>query len=45
MVTCCSKLCGGLAGNGLIEAFSHINGSNIASELLKGLGGYLQNDI
>ena len=44
-VACCSSVCGGLAGNGLMEAFSYINGSDIAAELLKGLGEYMRNDI
>ena len=44
-VACCNNVCAGLAGNGLMEPFSYINGSDIALDLLKGLGGYMQNDI
>lgn len=44
-VACCRNVCGGLAGNGLMEAFSYINGSDIAVDLLEGMGGFMQNDI
>ena len=46
-VACCKAngVCGGLAGNGLMEAFSYINGSTIAADLLEGMGGFMQNDI
>jgi hypothetical protein len=44
-VACCKSVCGGLAGNGLMEAFSYINGSDLATDLLDGVGTYLQNDV
>jgi hypothetical protein len=44
-VACCKSVCGGLAGNGLMEAFSYINGSDIAADLLEGMGGFMQNDV
>jgi hypothetical protein len=44
-VACCKSVCGGLAGNGLMGAFSYINGSDLAVDLLEGMGVYLQNDI
>ena len=44
-VACCKNVCGGLAGNGLMQAFSYINGSDLAVELLEGLGKYLKNDV
>ena len=46
-VACCTKegVCGGLAGNGLMQAFSYIDGATVASEFLRELGGYMQNDI
>ena len=44
-VACCDNVCEGLAGNGLMEAFSYINGSDIAQSLLEGLGSYIRNDI
>jgi hypothetical protein len=44
-VACCKDVCGGLAGNGLMGAFSYINGSDLAVELLEGMGTYLRNEI
>ena len=44
-VACCSSVCGGLAGTGLMEPFSYIPGSQLATELLVSMGTYLQNDI
>ena len=44
-VACCTTVCTGLAGNGLMDAFSYIDGSTVAAAFLKELNGYLQNDI
>ena len=44
-VACCTSVCGGLAGNGLMEPFASIPGSTIARDLLDAAGSYLQNDI
>ena len=44
-VACCKSVCGGLAGSGIMETFSYIDGDDVAQDLLKGVGSYLQNDI
>ena len=44
-VACCTSVCGGLAGTGLMEPFDSIPGSTIANDLLDAAGNYLQNDI
>ena len=44
-VACCTTVCNGLAGNGLMDAFSYIDGATVAAAFLKELNGYLQNDI
>ena len=44
-VACCTSVCGGLAGSGLMAPFSYINGTQVANDLLASLGTYLQNDI
>ena len=44
-VACCDSVCPGLAGAGLMEPFSYLQGSQVAQTLLEGMGSYLQNDI
>ncbi len=44
-VACCSSVCGGLAGSGLMAEFSSIDGDKIAQDLLAAAGHYLRNDI
>ena len=44
-VACCTSVCGGLAGAGLMMPFSYIQGSQLASSLLDSMGTYLQNEI
>lgn len=44
-VACCKSVCPGLAGAGIMQPFSYINGSKLAADLLAGLGAFLQNDV
>ena len=44
-VACCTSVCGGLAGNGLMKPFSFIPGSDLLKDLLRDLSEYLSNLI
>ena len=44
-VACCKSVCAGLAGSGIMEPFSSINGSTLVNSLLENLTAYLQNNI
>ena len=44
-VACCTSVCGGLAGTGLMEPFSFLSGASLAQNLLSEMGQYLKNDI
>ena len=44
-VACCTSVCDGLAGSGLMSEFSSIDGDKIAQDLLAAAGAYLRNDI
>jgi len=44
-VACCSSVCQGLNGNGLMQPFSSIPGSNLSKDLLSQMGAYLRNDV
>jgi len=44
-VACCTSVCGGLAGSGLMAPFSSIDGDKIAQDLLAAAGTYLRNQI
>ena len=44
-VACCTSVCGGLAGTGIMEPFSKIKGEKLAVDLLAGAGLYMKNDI
>ena len=40
-VACCTSVCGGLAGSGLMTPFSYIEGDQLAESLLSSMGKYL----
>jgi hypothetical protein len=44
-VACCTSVCGGLAGAGIMEPFSKIRGERLATDLLASVGSYMKNDI
>ena len=44
-VACCTSVCGGLAGTGIMEPFSKIKGEKLATDLLASVGAYMKNDI
>ena len=44
-VACCTSVCDGLAGSGLMAPFSYIGGAQVANDMLSSFGGYLQNDV
>ena len=44
-VACCTSVCGGLAGAGIMEPFSKIKGEKLATDLLESVGSYMKNDI
>jgi hypothetical protein len=44
-VACCTSVCGGLAGAGIMLPFTYIKGEQLAEALLTAMGAYLQNDI
>jgi hypothetical protein len=44
-VACCTSVCGGLAGSGIMEPFSKIKGEKLATDLLASVGSYMKNDI
>ena len=44
-VACCTSVCGGLAGSGIMEQFSKIKGESLATDLLSSVGSYMKNDI
>jgi len=44
-VACCTSVCGGLAGHGLMKPFSFIDGATVAAEFLTKMSDYMKNDI
>ena len=44
-VACCTSVCNGLAGVGIMEPFSKIKGEKLATDLLASVGAYMKNDI
>ena len=44
-VACCSSVCGGLAGSGIMADFATIPGANISVQLMQAMGAYLDNEI
>ena len=44
-VACCTSVCQGLNGNGLMKPFSSLPGTELSRELLTSMGTYLRNDV
>lgn len=44
-VACCTSVCDGLAGAGIMQPFSKIKGEKLAVDLLASVGAYMKNDI
>ncbi len=44
-VACCTSVCGGLAGHGLMKPFSFVDGATVAAEFLNKMKDYMRNDI